>query len=384
MHPYCLKLHVEEGGEREKGHPAASLGEVWRYERPTDESDEEINVVSDEEAAVRETRGQQEEMGHDGGLLKSVLVNGSSPRAPPCREKKRVSFGPVQVASFDESEEKGLNETSEPLNITKAPESLSGLELESSETNGETAEAVAPRGQRKARSLSLQQYRQLRLKRRPLVEKQRNYTTQWPSVPELPTELPPILCLGPKTAEGRITPGYRSPHPRLRTESPYRKSSLNVPGPAVRHSPAKKAAVFSSDPPNPVLLPLPVSQTTTDSSSNADSSPQTVREIKTGSSAPQNRFTGTAPAPRSSLTQDESASGCRDLHPHKHSVGPTREAKPEPKTPEPETPHQDPPQELVCAGESGNHGNMRVFNSYVQVRVSNVAVLLPQGLKPRI
>ncbi|GAA6213806.1 peroxisome proliferator-activated receptor gamma coactivator-related protein 1 [Lates japonicus] len=48
----------------------------------------------------------------------------------------------------------------------------------------------------KPKSLSLEEYRRLRQQKKPApVEKQDNSSTKWPSLPELPKELPPIPCL---------------------------------------------------------------------------------------------------------------------------------------------------------------------------------------------
>ncbi|KAF7645975.1 hypothetical protein LDENG_00195540 [Lucifuga dentata] len=48
----------------------------------------------------------------------------------------------------------------------------------------------------KPKSLSLEEYRRLRQQKKAApVEKQGNHSTKWPSLPELPKELPPIPCL---------------------------------------------------------------------------------------------------------------------------------------------------------------------------------------------
>ncbi|XP_071359834.1 peroxisome proliferator-activated receptor gamma coactivator-related protein 1-like isoform X2 [Trachinotus anak] len=458
MHPYCLKLHVEEGHKVRKNHTLFSQEEVWRYERPTEENDEEINVVSDDEEPVKETKGKEvgDEKRGDGKLLKSVLVNGSSLRAPPCRERKRVSFGPVQVASYNESVEKALNEknlTSEavpvPPNNTKALGNPAGAALEpqttpSSEMNSNKGDALPPRGETKAKSLSLQQYRQLRQKRQPLVEKQGNYTTKWPSVSEPPKELPPILCLqeqrqnscGPKTThhcpnhDHLHKPGHKaSPHraslpprprpseakasthlrcgglKRLRTASktispasplPDVTSNPNLNVPESKKSPVKKPTMLSSDPPNPVLVPLPVSQTASPSTAhnsseskveflNTDSnllSTTHLAQIQNESSAafPQrptsssepksqvllvnqdgttllqemkNKFTEIAsdvscrsPALCPASARTESASAHNKPQPQKSTQSPTKGTELDPKTPQPASP--DPVRQIQC------------------------------------
>lgn len=307
MHSYCLKLHVEEEGEKLKRDCTLfSHEEVWKYERPSEESDEEINVVSDDEVTLKESKDKKEE--DNGKLLKSVLLNGVSSKALPSREKKRVSFGPVQVASFDESEDterlNGKNLTSQIG--SKAFENPAGPALESKRLTSDrnsTTEVLPPKGETKAKSLSLQQYRQLRQKRQPLVEKQGNYTTKWPSVPEPPKELTPILCLQgqvqlscrPEAANSfpdvkscthkSPTSVYKSqpsstalkPQPsetkpstcRMRLKRPRHESkdraspvqcvttNTGVTVPESKRSPVK----LSVDPPNPVLLPLPASRT---------------------------------------------------------------------------------------------------------------------------
>ncbi|XP_070782609.1 peroxisome proliferator-activated receptor gamma coactivator-related protein 1 [Enoplosus armatus] len=264
MHPYCLKLHVEEEGDKlRRKHTLFSQEEVWKYERPTEECDEEINVVSDDEVTVTETK--EEEEGHeksaDCKILKSVLLNGTSSRAPPSREKKRVSFGLIQVARGLNQKNLTSGHTSETVLVPEALEKPAGSAPErqtpSSEGSSNETEVLPPKGETKAKSLSLQQYRQLRQKRQPLVEKQRNYTTKWPRVSEPPKELTPILCLqgqscGPKTAhhypDGRRsgadqlhrsqTPGYKThqtsapprPHPPEANPSTHlRRSGLKRP-----------------------------------------------------------------------------------------------------------------------------------------------------------
>ncbi|TNN71260.1 Peroxisome proliferator-activated receptor gamma coactivator-related protein 1 [Liparis tanakae] len=332
MHPYCLKLHVEEeeeeeGDELRENHTVFSQGEVWKYERPSEDSDEEINVVSDDEVTVKDTKEEEVEAEKSYNLLlKSVLLKGNISTTPPPREKKRVSFGSVRVASF-ESTEKGSMEsnlttgpTSEaasvPPNSSDALDAPAASALESqaplSEMSSDKTSALPLRGETKVKSLSLQQYRQLRQKRLPLVEKERNYTTMWPCVSEAPTELTPILCppngCAPKEAHRRPdgrrggadplhlsqTPGHMThcasapptPHPPEpkpsarpqrsglkppRTESKMFSSAGLQPdvtaNPHVtlhesKRSPVKKPTLLSSDPPNPVLLPRPVSQTT--------------------------------------------------------------------------------------------------------------------------
>ncbi|KAM9856938.1 uncharacterized protein ACBR49_000604 [Aulostomus maculatus] len=372
MHPYCLKLHVE--GE-ERGPAASSWNkvkgsdtlfsreEIWKYERPTGDSDEEINVVSDEETPLKQAKEEEdgETKRSDEKLLKSVLLNGNSPRTPSSREKKRVRFGPVQVASLDETmktEQNEKNVVAAPPNNTEAPASptLKALTAPLSSRDSPEANGLQPKGQAKTKSLSLQQYRQLRQRRQPLVEKQGNYTTLWPSVTEPPKELTPILCshgqrpssCGPKTAHHqvdcignstcqhprnkqfsrraplspRLPPGEDKPTfptqrrgykcPRTETASPASPLPDVTVDTAVnicesRESPVKKLTLLSSDPPNPVLLPLPSTVQSKGDSNNQDSSmPEIQMQSQTSSSDPKPKQDY---GPKCTRTQETKPSG---------------------------------------------------------------------------
>ncbi|XP_042286658.1 peroxisome proliferator-activated receptor gamma coactivator-related protein 1-like isoform X2 [Thunnus maccoyii] len=460
MHPYCLKLQVEEEGKGwestarpsasswdklKKKHTLFSQGEVYKYERPTEDGDEEINVVSDDEAPAKETKEEEEgdEKRDDGKLLKSILLHGNSSRAPLCREKKRVSFGPVQMASLDESAGKELNEKNQTsghtsgITVSEALENPAGSALEaqtnpSSEINSNNkAEVLPPKAETKAKSLSLQQYRQLRQKRQPLVEKQGNYITKWPSVSEPPKELTPILCLqGQRISTDRLhrpsshrtalpsrpNPVEDKPSSRTcgsglkcpKTESkiispasplPDVQANADVNVPESKKSPVKKPTLLSSDPPNPVLLPMPVTQTASPSTAhssskeskvellNRDSSLETtanLQEIQNESttSTSQTQPSSSEPKPKAMLpkqdrnldstvllqeiknklteivsgissrspalgsttTQTESNSECKE--PQKYSPKPTKDIMLEPKIPQ--SPCPDPVGQTKC------------------------------------
>ncbi|XP_037830567.1 peroxisome proliferator-activated receptor gamma coactivator-related protein 1 [Kryptolebias marmoratus] len=337
MHPYCLKLQVEKEDKSRKNQELFSQEEVWKYERPTEEIDEEINVVSDDEAPVKGAEredGLDIKGGDEGRRLKSALLNGNSSRAASTRERKRVSFGPVHVASFDEEEDEGVcekNQTDGHTNETK-PESLT-LEFPTlTSDRNDYADVRLQRdkkGETKAKSLSLQEYRQLRQNRRPLVEKQGNYITKWPSVTETPKELTPIFCLQgqkhnlcrPKTTH--LHPDLHryegsshrdsSPHAPDPSESKRHRSRLKCPrtgssmiSPAsplpdntanpnvilieTRNSPVKKQTLLNIDPPNPVFLSLP-----SPSAANSSSESRCSQEIQNESSTATSQVTKSDP-----------------------------------------------------------------------------------------
>lgn len=291
MHPYCLRLHVNDEAT------FFSQEEVWRYERPTEGSDEEINVVSDDEAAAA-AKESPERRAESAKLLKSALLKSKASRG-----RKRVSFGPVEVASFDETLPSGHTAETTPTGSPDSPDFPP-------EVTGNQAETASPKSPTKTKALSLQQYRQLRRQRLPLVEKQGNYTTKWPSVPEAPQELTPILssqghklsASRPKSpqsshaavqssASARPLPSEASPNtPAKYGKLQHPRTGPKAPSPPARPLAGATAGGFvvslvrraaavrvSSDPPNPVLLSVPLSQTSskeqTSSRSSEDPSP---------------------------------------------------------------------------------------------------------------
>ncbi|XP_029990575.1 peroxisome proliferator-activated receptor gamma coactivator-related protein 1 isoform X2 [Sphaeramia orbicularis] len=299
MHPYCLKLRVEEEGKDHKSttRPTASSldntlfskEEVWKYERPAEDIDEEINVVSDDDDGPVEEKRVGDEKGDGSKTLKSALLNGNPSRNQPLREKKRVSFGPVQVASFDESIEQNEKNLTSGVAISPPQKPLgnpTGSVLEAqtppSENRSRSSEGQPQKSETKAKSLSLQQYRQLRQKRQPLVEKQGNYTTKWPSVSEPPKELTPILCLqgqnkttlfyptdtkcgtaSEKSSASSALHPESKPYNRMHHKGKPQRSKVRSP-PEHQKSPVKTQTLLSSDPPNPVLVPLPATQPSKD------------------------------------------------------------------------------------------------------------------------
>lgn len=284
MHPYCLKLQVEEEPEKcTKSSVLFSKEEVWKYERPTEDIDEEINVVSDDEEPVE---AEIKARDNSSTFLKSALLNGS----PSKKGKKRVSFGSVRVTSFDmDSQTKDIasSATNHSPGALANDTALGGA---ISSENDQTTDARLQKPEGKRKPISLQQYRQLRQKRQPLVEKQGNHTTKWPSVTVPPKELTPILgvhgqrqiSVKPVTTQnsdsfsGAKTPSnvqavktkassdlpHKAKRPRLNVKLQSVAPPPNLPLPVCRISPIKKPATVSTDPPNPVLVPLPVQHTT--------------------------------------------------------------------------------------------------------------------------
>nr|XP_019947471.1 PREDICTED: peroxisome proliferator-activated receptor gamma coactivator-related protein 1 [Paralichthys olivaceus] len=85
----------------------------------------------------------------------------------------------------------------------------------------------------KPKSLSLAEYRRLRQQKKPApVEKKDNNSTKWPSLPELPKELPPIPCLPDPTPNDP-----RRPIPQVTKEVEEVKPAWQPRGPAAPPTP---------------------------------------------------------------------------------------------------------------------------------------------------
>ncbi|CAL8330373.1 unnamed protein product [Lota lota] len=302
MHPYCLQVHLEEDSKSwsrraapSKPHTSPALpsqGEILKYVKPSGDSDEEIDVdLLDDEA----TDSGQQNTTAEAVQLKGVLVNRDACRRQAAKEKKRVSFGPVLVTSIAQPEE----EESDPNEATREEEEPTQTACLSpddcTEATDTTPAPLTPptcppggnqskvthyravpssQGQVKPKSLSLQQYRQLRQKRQPLMEKQGNNTTKWPLLSETPKELPPFLCLQGTMKTHRDTTSHRngggkatggqsssnSVHPRRSKRSRTEPKGISPPCPVSDCTAAVENKAVNSDPPNPVLLPMPATR----------------------------------------------------------------------------------------------------------------------------
>ncbi|XP_041646314.1 peroxisome proliferator-activated receptor gamma coactivator-related protein 1 [Cheilinus undulatus] len=125
--------------------------------------------------------------------------------------------------------------------------------------------------EQKPKSLSLAEYRRLRQQKKPApVEKQDSISTKWPSLPELPKELPPIPCLtDPSTKDPR-----RQNLQAAKKEVEEVRPAWQPRGPCA--------------PPTPEALLVPpaymVASSRKTSAASSESKPQQTPEIPTSSS----------------------------------------------------------------------------------------------------
>ncbi len=202
MHPYCIRTHLEKDTRVSVDEEEEEFVDVEGYE----EQDE--NILDQSGRDLNQKACQKENITYADQNIKttskrSALVTTSDAG----RVKKTVTFA-LNLISVHEI----------PPDDEDIPESTSSKnDITSSE---------------KPKALSLDQYRLLRQKKRPLEENRIDFRTKWPSLPELPPILPDLFA--PNTASVKVK------------TSPSQISRKD----------ARKAVDLCIDPPNPVLVPL--------------------------------------------------------------------------------------------------------------------------------
>ncbi|XP_036401492.1 peroxisome proliferator-activated receptor gamma coactivator-related protein 1-like [Megalops cyprinoides] len=215
------------------------------------------------------------------------LLEAPSETAQTLKQKKRVTFAPVLTSFLDapiddgsQNKEPLLSALGEQEGAVLGKPANTGSEERVSDTsmamdcNTASVQEGAPASQQvdpKPRPLSLQQYRILRQQKKLApVEKQEDHSTKWPTLPEPPTELPPIPCLlEPQHVQhSRRWP----PQPTTRT-SPNTASTWQPVGPAA--------------PPTPKALLVPPGSVVSSSEAAATSArPGSVTKVMEGSQNP--------------------------------------------------------------------------------------------------
>ncbi|MGH0157659.1 UNVERIFIED_CONTAM: hypothetical protein FKN15_057323 [Acipenser sinensis] len=121
------------------------------------------------------------------------------------------------VTSAAVQEPEGPSSSTPPQGESSPPESEAAL------TGGSS---IQEQKDPKPRMLSLEQYRLLRQKKQPApVEKVQDQSMKWPTLPELPRELPPIPCL----PEPAPTTQRKADQPLTKTGSPWHPMGPRAP-----------------------------------------------------------------------------------------------------------------------------------------------------------
>ncbi|KAG7492558.1 hypothetical protein MATL_G00015930 [Megalops atlanticus] len=331
MHPYCLAVSLEPG-ETEGGAPLLPEGGIVLEVVDQGEQGEPILAVAPEltfpealpteDGAVGFERvDAEEEVSPNAGAVNKgapclapnreqggEVAKTPSKKAQTLKQKKRVTFAPVLTSFLDTPVDDG-GQNKEPLVpalreregavLGKPADTGSGERVSDTsmavDCNAASVQEGAPASQQvdpKPRPLSLQQYRILRQQKKLApVEKQEDHSTKWPTLPEPPTELPPIPCLlEPRHAQhSRRWP----PQPATRT-TPNTASTWQPVGPAA--------------PPTPKALLVPPGSVVSSGEAAATSArPGSVTKVMEGSQNPS-CTPGLNPAPlvASSSSQPDS------------------------------------------------------------------------------
>ncbi|XP_062868803.1 peroxisome proliferator-activated receptor gamma coactivator-related protein 1 [Trichomycterus rosablanca] len=256
MHPYSLKVALEKEsltavhkleeedvfvdveGDDDMGESVASVGANSLCD-PDSSFGTDGSLRKDEPSCDQQNKGD-----------KDATVMTSSVRV-----KKQVTFA-TNLATVYEYQPDFDDEPCKDLPETQFSETSkrSDCDLASPEYIEAPRTDPSRDGNAKSKTLSLQEYRLLRQKTTPKEEGRLDHRTKWPSIPKPPKELPPI----------QFNPGYTPAQVNSQTSSastktltphaaskPRRNLFLKIKSPVKQIKP-----VQSSDPPNPVTVPL--------------------------------------------------------------------------------------------------------------------------------
>ncbi|XP_065115310.1 uncharacterized protein [Paramisgurnus dabryanus] len=280
MHPYCLRTHLEKDGRTTDVHVSSEDEEVFVDVEGYEEQEENIPDQSEQLSGKDSGFAGSEESNKDSSKMpqRSALVKNNNVR----RTKKRVSFAVhlTLVYEIPPEDEKSESDLPESPSLEDSPDKHYNPECVDSETlSSKTDQMCDIPSPQKPRSLSLQQYRLLRQnKQLPEDERRLDHRTKWPSIPNVPRELPPILPdfkapqLNLKTLQ---TDAINSKRASFRSNEITRSSRRDVVKAKItgRKSSNKHICV---DPPNPTIVPLKSTQLKPDPTTAAETHPETL------------------------------------------------------------------------------------------------------------
>lgn len=263
MHPYCLRTHVEKDIRNTDVNVSSEEEEevfvdVEGYEEQEENitglsgKDSDLNSVS-EENIVTPLHRDVNKMPQRSALVK---------KSDTSRTKKRVSFAVHLTLVYEIP--RGESDCDSPGSsaLEDGVDEHCSLGCDDSETlsskSEQTCDITSPQ---KPKALSLQQYRLLRqTKQLPLDEKRMDHRTKWPSLPDVPRELLPILPqvnLKTPPDENIQTDAVRRERSSSRSNEVRRSSCRNA---SKVKSAGKRSANISVDPPNPTIVTLKPTQ----------------------------------------------------------------------------------------------------------------------------
>ncbi|XP_073729223.1 uncharacterized protein pprc1 [Misgurnus anguillicaudatus] len=227
----------------------------------------------------------KEEKQQEGQKIKNVTTSAACLSADPGSPTPEHSTGSMapepQVGKEDTmtcQADKGITE-SKPEDKPMPVEESTDAEPSSKQEPASEQPAVCQNNEIKPKPLSLQQYRLLRQQKKPdPINKNEDYSTKWPTLPEAPKELPPIPCL----------PESNLKDPRKTQFTPFKKDlgpeimpAWHPRGPAAPPTPEAllippASMLASSKKPVPSKLAHPTSCTSAPPQPSPSTSPQKV------------------------------------------------------------------------------------------------------------
>lgn len=301
----------------------------------------------------------------------SVLAKASSSG----RGKKKVRFA-LDLASihiYQVEDEAHEGDVSDDLSSADNMDDLRmadcGSQTLALSWNSTKVTTPSQNGNTKLKTLSLQEYRLLRQKTIPKEERKIDYKTKWPSIPETPKELPPILCI----------PGYNS---QVKVQTSFTNAKTPTPGSVARsrknlHLPLKsfpkqnllaRKPVQAVDPPNPVTVSLrpnakilpPVTEKVIQKEGNNSQANQTDLKLPAAVQHPDTRKQRTNCSLTISAIGKSNISGPPSLNPTVIPMQSSQESQP--RVHNPVTDHCAAEKRQESTGEIGNH--MCATNNY--------------------
>lgn len=264
MHPYCLRTHVEKDIRNTDVNVSSEEEEevfvdVEGYEEQEENitglsgKDSDLNFVS-EENIVTPLHRDVNKMPQRSALVK---------KSDTSRTKKRVSFAVHLTLVYEIPPEESDSDSPGSSVLEDCVDERCGLGCDDSETlSSKTEQTCDITHPQKPKALSLQQYRLLRqTKQLPLDEKRMDHRTKWPSLPDVPRELLPILPqvnLKTPPDENIQTDAVHRERSSSRSNEVRRSSCRNA---SKVKSAEKRSANISVDPPNPTIVTLKPTQT---------------------------------------------------------------------------------------------------------------------------
>ncbi|XP_077100063.1 peroxisome proliferator-activated receptor gamma coactivator-related protein 1-like [Siphateles boraxobius] len=246
MHPYCIRTDLENEKE-------------VRVSVEEEEEEEFVDVEGYEEPEENQSGQGLDPKGESGSYR--ISKSEEDRDKDVCRNRENISFLDKSVlvatplrSALLKTREKNRKTVTFAVNLTLVheipPDDESDSDLESTSSKSDITSPQKPK------ALSLQQYRLLRQNKQPREETRMDYRTKWPSLPDIPRELPAILPdlfkIDPKLNLNSHC-GAIDKAPTVEV-----KISASQPREITRSSHVKlrTAADLCTDPPNPVLVPL--------------------------------------------------------------------------------------------------------------------------------